>query len=170
MVFRKAKPEDVPEMLEIVSSAVAYLKSCGVNQWQDGYPNEEILRSDIEKGVSYVIEDDGAVAATVAVTFEPEKVYGDIEGKWLNDEPYGVVHRSAVSNKFRGKGYGKMLFAEAERLCLERGIRNVRVDTHRDNMTMQAVLKSRGFKYCGTVVVETAENDKLRDAFHKVLK
>ena len=67
MIFRRSKPEDIPAMLEIVSDAVAYLSQNDVPQWQDGYPNEAVLRSDIEKGISYVIEDGEVQTRRIAV-------------------------------------------------------------------------------------------------------
>ena len=170
MIFRRSKPEDVPAMLEIVRDAVAYLALNGVPQWQDGYPNEAVLRSDIEKGISYVIEDGGSVAAMTVVSFDGDPCYLDIDGAWLNDEPYGVVHRCAVSDKYRGQKFGDAIFDEAEKLCREKGIYNLRVDTHTDNRVMGSLLRKHGFTLCGVIEVDTATTDALRDAYQKILE
>ena len=169
MKIRRATYDDIPAMLEITKDAVAYLASQGVPQWQDGYPNEAVFRDDIKNGISYIIEDDGKAAAMTAVSFEGDGCYKDIVGKWLNDEPYGVIHRCAVSDEYRGRGCGDMIFLEAERMCRERGIRNLRADTHADNRVMRNLFLKHGFVLCGTVVVETASSDRLRDAYHKLL-
>ncbi len=170
MIFRRSKPEDIPAMLEIVRDAVAYLARNGVPQWQDGYPNEAVLLSDIEKGISYVIEDGGNITAMTAVSFEGDPCYLDIDGAWLNDEPYGVVHRCAVSAGFRGRKYGDAIFDEAEELCRKKGIHNLRVDTHTENKVMGSLLRKHGFILCGTIEVDTATTDTLRDAYQKILK
>ena len=168
MIFRKAEAKDVPAIVAIIDDGVRSLRDNGVNQWQDGYPNEEVIRADIDKGISYVVEDGGKVVATAAISFEPEPTYAKIDGAWVNDEPYAVVHRSAVSLSSRGKGYGKAIFDGAESLCRQRGVKNIRVDTHRDNMSMQALINSKDFTFCGIIEI-SSESDKLRNAYQKVL-
>ena len=170
MIFRMSRPEDIPEMMEIVRDAVEYLASNGVPQWQDGYPNETVIRCDIEKGISYVLEDDRTIVAMTAVSFEEDPCYSDIDGAWLNDEPYGVVHRCAVSAKYRGRKYGDIIFDEAEKLCIEKRVRNLRVDTHTDNKVMGNLLRKHGFIMCGIIEVDTATTDTLRDAYQKIIK
>jgi len=156
-------------MMEIFSDAVKFLADSGVNQWQDGYPNEEIIGLDIQADRSYIMEDDGEIVGTMVLSFEKDPCYADIKGAWLNDEPYTVIHRPAVSAKIRGKGYGKMLFQYAERLTLESGIHNLRADTHRDNKVMNTYLMKYGYVNCGTVLVDSSEGDNLRTAYHKKL-
>ena len=169
MVFRKAEEKDIPDMMGIIKDAVEFMRISGVNQWQDGYPNEDSIRGDIAAGVSYVMDDGGKIAAMEALIFEDEPSYGEIEGKWLNDEPYAVIHRSAVSGDRRGQGIAKLMFSKSEELCRKMGIKNIRIDTHRDNKAMQALLRSCGFEACGTIVVTSSESDKLRTGYQKVL-
>ncbi len=45
---RRAEPDDVPGVMQIVAQAQRYLRESGVDQWQDGYPREEVLYGDIE--------------------------------------------------------------------------------------------------------------------------
>ena len=40
--------------MEIVIEAKAYLKSQNIDQWQDGYPNEEGLLKDIQNDSLYI--------------------------------------------------------------------------------------------------------------------
>lgn len=60
------------------------------------------------------------------------KIY---EGEWLNDEPYAVIHRMASNGKQKGISTEclKWAFAHCD---------NIRIDTHRDNIVMQNLLKS----------------------------
>lgn len=44
-----------------------------------------------------------------------------------------------------------MLFAE--RLCEERGVGNIRIDTHADNKSMQRLLERFGYEYCGEITI-----------------
>lgn len=70
-----------------------------------------------------------------------EKIYC---GKWLNDKPYGVIHR-LVSN---GTTHG------ITKTCIEwclKQIQNIRIDTHADNKIMQSLMLKYGFEYCGII-------------------
>ena len=62
--------------------------------------------------------------------------------------------------------------AAAEELCRVWGVEDLRVDTHRHNEPMKALLKRRGFQYRGNVRYdEVGEgHDPRRQAFEKVLK
>ena len=51
MEFRKSTKSDVIKIMEIVKQAQEYFKSQGIDQWQNGYPNEEVINNDIENGV-----------------------------------------------------------------------------------------------------------------------
>jgi hypothetical protein len=82
------------------------------DQWKDGFPPAELVTHDIEAGNSYVCvcDDDGGgssggkIAAVFYYNIEDELAYHIINGHWLNNEPYGVVHRIASSRIFRGAG------------------------------------------------------------------
>lgn len=41
MILRQTKLEDISRVMEIINQAKCYFKENGIDQWQDGYPNEE---------------------------------------------------------------------------------------------------------------------------------
>lgn len=57
MEIRRAKTEDLTEIMEIYAQARDFMARTGnPNQWGDHYPEEELIRTDIEKEISYVAE------------------------------------------------------------------------------------------------------------------
>ncbi len=72
------------------------------------------------------------------------------EGKWLNAEPYGVIHRIAV--KSHRRGVASFCFS----WCVSKG-KNIKIDTHRDNIPMQKSLAKNGFSYCGIIHLENGD-------------
>ena len=56
MKLRKAKHSDLAAIMAIINQAKAYFKSHGINQWQDGYPNEISIVNDIQRNESYVLD------------------------------------------------------------------------------------------------------------------
>ena len=69
--------------------------------------------------------------------------YKEINGKWLNEEPYGVVHRVASTGIVRGAASFCLDWAYAQ-------TQNLRMDTYSDNIPMQKLLEKCGFQYCGS--------------------
>ena len=165
MEFRKSTINDMPDIMNIFKQAQSYFKENRIDQWQNNYPNENVISNDIKNNDSYVMVLNDKVIATIFASFEEEITYNKIyDGKWLNDDDYCVIHRIAVDNSFKGQGIFYKLIKNVEKLCKSKGIHTIKVDTHEDNITMQNTLNKNGFKYCGVIYLE--DGDK-RVAYQK---
>ncbi len=143
---RPARDADLPAITAIYAAARRFMAENGnPTQWYDGYPDETVIRSDMEKQQLYVCTDGDAVVGVFCYFFGIEPDYLDIyHGAWQCDAPYGVVHRVASTTKQRG----------IASFCLEYAFSqcgNLRIDTHRDNIPMQKLLEKNGFQRCGIV-------------------
>ncbi|HAT4103942.1 GNAT family N-acetyltransferase [Clostridium perfringens] len=168
MEFRQAKISDLDQIVEIIELSKKYLKETKVDQWQDGYPSKEDLRRDIESGNSYVLTNKDEIVATTVISLDGESTYNSIfNGEWITNEKYIVMHRVAVHDKYKGKGIFKELIKEAESLALNKRILSIKIDTHRDNISMQRAVVKNNFKRCGIIYLEDGSE---RIAFEKVLK
>lgn len=166
--FRPARGEDLPAILAVIEQAKAYLKSRGVDQWQNGYPNAEVIGADIARGRSYVLEWQGRVAGTVAVLPAPEKNYAAIyDGAWRGGEEYAVIHRIAVDGSLKGKGAAGEMLRRIEALCRGQRLGGIRVDTHERNASMRRLLQKTGFFHCGRILLE---DGSARVAYEKLLE
>lgn len=167
MVFRKANHNDIDRIYEIIRQAQEYFRQNGIDQWQNNYPNPDIIKKDIENGECYVIEDDNLIIATVVLSFNGEKTYEKIyDGSWISDREYAVIHRIAVDSRFKGKGIASFIIRNLENLCRQKGIYILRVDTHQDNKSMIKMLSNNNFIYCGIIYLESGDK---RIAFEKLL-
>ena len=146
ITIRQASQADIPQLKEIFAFAHTFMANTGnPTQWAANYPSDELLRSDIASGDSYVIMSNGDIAATFVLREGPDPTYDRIyDGKWLNDEPYAAIHRIASNGKVRGMMHTAMQFAKQR-------YRNIRIDTHCDNAVMQRAILKEGFKYCGII-------------------
>lgn len=159
MTIRKATYDDIPSLMEIFSNAREIMRRSGnMNQWNDSYPSEDIVRKDIMDEVCHVLCDDERIIATMAFIPGPDPTYSKIYGgKWLDDSPYHVIHRIAVAEE----GHNA-----AARL-LEWGFTrtsSIRIDTHKDNVIMHHILRKMGFIHCGTICLL---NGDPREAYQK---
>ena len=167
MQFRKSNEADVNSIMDIIKQAQDYLGEQGIDQWQDNYPNSEIINNDINNKNSYVLLKDNTVVGTVAVVFDRDKSYEKIyEGKWLSDDEYAAIHRIAIGSESKGLGLASVILENIEEICFSRGIHSIKVDTHEENLSMQKFLMKNGFQYCGIVYLD----DKIkRIAFEKMI-
>ena len=144
-IIRPAKPEDIPAILEIFDTARAFMRLNGnFMQWTGVYPGESDVVADIRLGEEYVIEDDGVVCAAFTMMSRTEPTYEKIDGKWLQDGPYGTIHRIASSGRCRGTVQKAVEYALGFHSVL-------RCDTHEVNLPMRNALTRAGFVHCGTV-------------------
>ena len=168
---RPVREEDAEAVELLFRQARNYLRRHRVDQWQGDYPARQEVLEDMERGEGYVMTYEGRVAGYFCLSSRPEEGYTAItDGKWRREGPYCVIHRSCVGAEYRGTGMADRMFRSAEDLTLAMGISDLRVDTHRHNEAMKALLKRRGFQYRGNVLVEVGPgSDPRRQAFEKVL-
>ncbi len=146
MKIRHAELCELPALLEIYDNARLYMRENGnPTQWNNGYPNEEVLRDDIEKDRLYVCEEDGELLGVFCYFEGTDPTYTKIyDGEWLDQRHVGVMHRVAVA--VHRKGVASFCYEYCFNIS-----KNIRIDTHRDNIPMQKSLIKNGFKYCGII-------------------
>ena len=152
MLIRKTREEDLVAVAEIYESAKRFMAENGnPTQWNVGGPDLAVARADMEKGVGYVLEEDGEILAAFMFSVGNDAIYDKIyEGEWKNTLPYAVIHRIAV--KVQGRGLIDYCINECFRICP-----NLKIDTHRNNIPMQKALSKRGFEYCGIIYLENGD-------------
>ncbi len=163
--LRKAEIEDRDIIWSILQQAIERRRQDGSTQWQQGYPNLDTVESDIAKGFGYVLTVDGEIAVYSALILNDEPAYSTIEGVWLSNGEFVVVHRVAVDEKFAGQGMVKKLFDHIEEFTKSNGIQSVKVDTNFDNTAMLKILEGKGYSYCGEVCLAGG----MRKAFEKII-
>jgi hypothetical protein len=124
-----------------------------------------LIQKDIETENSYVcINSNDKIIGTFFFIQgkDIEPTYSEItEGSWLDDSPYGVIHRLAGDGSEKG----------IESFCINwtyNKCKHIRIDTHIDNIVMQKLVEKLGFIHCGTIYVE--QDDYPRLAYEKLEK
>lgn len=148
MTVRPSTPADLDTLMDIYARARRFMQAHGnPTQWTGGYPSAELIGREIEEGHSFVLvdEEDGTLCGTFCFIPGEDPTYARIDdGAWPDDAPYAVIHRLAASGSRKGVADACL------RWCAARADR-LRVDTHRDNRVMQAVLARHGFRRCGII-------------------
>ena len=147
MTIRPTTYADIDALLAIFAHARQQMAAEGnPTQWGDGYPSCNQLQEDIQRGVSYVMEQGGEVCATFVFILGEDPTYQIIEdGTWLdNIHPYGTIHRIASNGQQRG------VFCSVLDWCTAH-CSNIRIDTHQHNQRMIHLIEKAGFSRCGII-------------------
>lgn len=149
MEIRKSTPDDLDTLLQLYADARDFMaKNGNPSQWGSTYPSVALVQSDIDKGCSYVCIQNGQIAGTFYFKAGEDPSYREIfDGSWLNELPYGVIHR--ITSAAGTKGVASFIFQWCFQQC-----RNLKIDTHDDNLPMQKALRKNGFIHCGTIYLE----------------
>lgn len=162
MEIRKAAWKDLTEILSIYESAREFMVETGnPRQWAArNWPPRHLVERDIARGKSYVCEENGTILAVFFYDYgeNVEPTYREIDGQWIGENTYGVIHRIAAKP---GQGAGRVCIDWAYRQC-----GHLRMDTHGDNRVMQKVLQQLGFTYCGVIWIQ--EDNDPRLAYEKI--
>ncbi len=157
--IRMATMDDLNRLMEIFDHARHFMKETGnASQWINGYPQRELIANEIASAHCFVCEKNKNIVGTFCFIQGPDPTYQYIEkGKWLNENPYYVIHRIASDGSCKG------LFQECLAWCFAH-CNNLRIDTHDDNKIMQHLLKKNKFTRCGIIYTN---NGTARIAFQK---
>lgn len=165
ITFKKAILSDAGAIWQILQDAIKRRKDDGSNQWQDGYPNLEVVKNDILKGFGYVLLNNNEIIGYVAILINNEPEYANIKGAWLSNLDFIVFHRVAIANNKIGKGYAKQIFLFIEDFARSQNITSIKADTNFDNYAMLKLFNNMGYVYCGEVTFRGSP----RRAYEKIL-
>ena len=163
ITIRQANTADIGAILSVYDSARRFMRANGnFSQWAGGYPAREDVLGDIMSGNGYIGETpDGEIVMAFAFIIGKDPTYSTImDGAWLNDRPYGTIHRIGTNGRRSGMLKACVDFCSAF-------TDNLRLDTHADNRPMLEAVNRLGFQRCGIIF---CRDGTPRIAFQKVLR
>ncbi len=138
----------------------------GSGQWQGKEPSLATIEEDILHQRYYVLfEDNQPCGGAALMTHEPG--YDQLlEGQWLNQDPYMVIHRLFIAPSFQGRQLSKILLTHLEQQAQQHHFHNIRIDTHALNEPMCGLLNRQQYTAVGKAWLPQAGE---RLVYHKVL-
>ena len=166
--IRVATTNDIDVIWNLLQQGIEKRRVEGSNQWQDGYPNRDVVVNDVKNQYGIVVENESSeIIAYIAMIADIEPAYEEIIGDWIspNSEKYVVFHRLIVDQTNPIKGLATWMMHKVEHFVVEKGIQSIKVDTNFDNVGMLRVFDKLGYQYCGKVYFRGSE----RLAFEKII-
>jgi len=152
MQIRLATLNDIPAVMQVVTEVVPLMRAVGNLQWDDTYPNPTVFEQDISLNQLWVADADGSIAGVAAITTEQYPEYAQV-GLDISQTAI-VVHRLAVSPRYKGKGIAVTLMEQAEKEAIRRGIKFLRIDTNTQNQVAQNLFVKTGYVFAGEMNLE----------------
>ena len=160
--IRKTEIAELGILMELFEQGKRIMRKSGnMKQWTGGYPDEELVKKDIENGNSYVcLDEEQNIVGTFTFIQGNDPTYARIyEGAWSDDtRPYGVIHRLASTEQSKGVASPACNGATA------------RFPTYGQTRTATTIScntssKKHGFQYCGIIYLQNGDE---RLAFQKL--
>ena len=125
--FMLAQKEDLDKVLAMFTDAINEMNRNGIDQWDNIYPDRNILQDDIIKKQLYIGLSEGTVVSTYVINQECDEQY--INGKWkYSNSTYYVIHRLCVNPLFQNQRIGTLTMLHIENEIRKMGIDTIRLD------------------------------------------
>jgi ribosomal protein S18 acetylase RimI-like enzyme len=148
MVIRKISCEELDTILNLFASAKNHLRSQGIYQWDDFYPNLFVIREDLEKGEMYGVAENSRILAAVTLNDREPGEYAKVE--WENEKAL-VIHRLVVDPNEQGRGIGKMLLKFSESFAVQHQYPSIHLDAYSGNPVALQLYERHGYQRRGQV-------------------
>ena len=160
-----ATEKDLEHIQTLFQQGKAFLKSQGIDQWQNDYPSKDDAAKDVATHKGWCLIKDSKIVGYACLDADGEPSYDTLKGKWLDNLPYLVVHRMVIDDTYKHQGLARTFFAEIDKYAISNNIFSIRIDTDDANMIMKQLIKASGYTYCGTIWFDNS----IKIAFQKQL-
>ena len=167
MIIRKAEISDLENIMLMYKSCVAGMIANGIDQWDESYPNTEVIMGDLIAQTYFVAIENNIIIAGINIDYNQDDNYLALDWEDKSDS-FLVVHRLGVKQELWNKKIGKYLMLFTEKLVLEKGLKSIRLDTYSGNPKAMEFYRRLGYTELGTIDLKP-DKDKYY-CFEKIIK
>lgn len=149
VIFRPADERDAEAIVALFKQAIAHMCANGIEQWDDKYPDADLLRGDIKSGEMRVLERGGDILAVVVINAKQDDEYA--QGDWRCGSNPAVIHRLCVHPTHQHQGIAAEVMRHAEQLIAEQGYDCIRLDAFTQNPYALRLYERFGYRKAGEV-------------------
>ena len=148
MNYSKATLNQTDKVFSVYSAAIKHMEQQGIHQWDEIYPDLQIITEDISKNQMYI----GTIGEKIAVCFVLSEEYDEEykNGKWQHpDSRFCVIHRLCVNPEFQNQGIATKTMEYIEKVCKEAGYDSIRLDCFTENPYSRRLYDKAGYSVVG---------------------
>ena len=167
MIIRKAEISDLENIMLMYKSCVAGMIANGIDQWDESYPNAEVIMEDLIAQTYFVAIENNIIIAGINIDQNQDNTYLAIDWEDISNS-FLVVHRLGVKEEFWNDGIGKSLMLFTENLVTEKGLNSIRLDTYSGNPKAMEFYRRLGYRELGAINLKPNKNEYY--CFEKIIK
>ncbi|MDV5106325.1 GNAT family N-acetyltransferase [Clostridium perfringens] len=150
MKIRLIEEHELNKVKSIYDNVVKEMNLRGLYNWNESYPNTEIIFKDISNKHLYGIEASGEIVVVATINDYAYDVYNDIA--WQVDGPFLSFHR-IVSFTI---SQGKRIWKKNDRFCRRNGkgkkCNSIRISAYHKNENAVNLYKNLGYVHVGEMM------------------
>lgn len=124
------------------------MENDNIHQWDEIYPDKDILKEDIIKNQMYTGRIDNKIAVCFVLSEECDEEYKN--GKWKYPESrFNVIHRLCVNPSFQNQGIAAKTLEYIENLSKSEGYDSIRLDCFTQNPYSRKLYDKTGYSVTG---------------------
>lgn len=151
-----AVPEDLSAVVALTKACVAHMRSQGIDQWDEVYPDESVIARDIAVGTLHVLRQDGGIIACLTLDEWLDPLWKDLD--WSsNGAPVCSIHRVMVHPDHQGRGLAGRIMAVGEALAGAQGFGSIRLDCFTLNPGALRLYEKLGYRRTGVAMMRKGE-------------
>lgn len=149
-MIREAIPGEVDELVELIRESIRAMRDAGIDQWDDVYPDQQTILSDIRSGTAFVAVDVRVIVGMIVLNEHQEPEYAEVN--WQCRGRPAVVHRLMVAPHWQGRGLARTLMRHAEGRAAALGFDCIRLDAFCGNTRALRFYEREGYHRAGSVL------------------
>jgi len=146
----KAGKDNLIDIVFLFRETVRDMNKNGFYHWNTGYPNPEIIKTDIEEGSLFMVMENFACIGVIVMNEQSSPEFNTVEWKG-NGTKVLYIHRLAVHPVWKGKGITEKMLGFAEKYGRENNFSSIRLDVFDTNDHRIGIVKNRKFEEMGKI-------------------
>ena len=128
MIIKRAEISHLEKIMDMYDSCVAGMIKKNIDQWDETYPNKEVIKQDIKLKTYFIATINQEIIGGINIDQEQDPTYLGIN--WEDKTAsFLVVHRLAVKEEFWSQKIGKINEIR-RKLVIEKNLKSIRLDTY----------------------------------------
>ena len=146
-----ASERDIDRVMTLVAACIDDMRSAGIEQWDDVYPDRQMMLQDARDGSLYLASvDQEPLVGTLVVNDVQSPEYLDVPWTMTGDR-IAVVHRLMIDPRYQRRGIARELMRFAEQRAEALGCDCVRLDAYSKNPGALELYHRLGYHDAGSV-------------------
>jgi ribosomal protein S18 acetylase RimI-like enzyme len=147
-----ALASEFPALVTLKDACIARMRSDGIEQWDEVYPDAAVFTRDLAAGTLHVLREGDGILGCVTLDTTHDPLWQGMAWSAAG-EPAAAVHRLMVHPALQGRGLAKQLMAHAESLARAQGFRSIHLDCFAANPAAFALYERLGYRRTGTATM-----------------